>query len=142
MNNTIELSVKLETETCCNCGTPFAIHAPLRQAFLDNGSTFYCPNGHPQHYTKPTKKRLAEAQKELARLREANEWYSDEYTRHTKELKTTKNKLRGQKAAHTRLKNRIANGVCPCCNRQFVNLHRHMETQHPDYKGEIDSNTS
>tara|TARA_A100001201_G_scaffold143757_1_gene147268 strand:- start:18635 stop:19021 length:387 start_codon:yes stop_codon:yes gene_type:complete len=41
---------------------------------------------------------------------------------------------RGEKAAKTRIKNRIANGVCPCCNRTFQNLARHMSSQHPDYK--------
>lgn len=28
---------------------------------------------------------------------------------------------------------RFANGVCPCCNRSFENVARHMRTQHPDY---------
>lgn len=27
---------------------------------------------------------------------------------------------------------RIHNGVCPCCNRSFVNLQRHMKTKHPE----------
>ena len=40
---------------------------------------------------------------------------------------------RGEKAAKTRIKNRIANGVCPCCRRSFQNLHRHMLNKHPDY---------
>ena len=40
---------------------------------------------------------------------------------------------RGEKAAKTRIKNRIANGVCPCCQRSFKDLHRHMQNKHPDY---------
>jgi hypothetical protein len=36
----------------------------------------------------------------------------------------------------TKLKQRVANGVCPCCHRSFVNLHRHMAGQHPDYTKE------
>lgn len=24
-------------------------------------------------------------------------------------------------------------GVCPCCNRSFTNVRRHMTSQHPDY---------
>jgi Fe-S oxidoreductase len=46
---------------------------------------------------------------------------------------------RAQKAAKTRIKNdrdriktRVANGVCPHCNRTFQNLARHMASQHPD----------
>lgn len=34
----------------------------------------------------------------------------------------------------TRIKNRVGNGVCPCCNRSFGNLHRHMQTKHPGWK--------
>jgi hypothetical protein len=26
--------------------------------------------------------------------------------------------------------------VCPCCRRTFQNLMRHMQTQHPTFKGE------
>ena len=40
---------------------------------------------------------------------------------------------RGEKAAKTRIKNRIANGVCPCCQRSFKDLHRHMQNKHPNF---------
>lgn len=33
----------------------------------------------------------------------------------------------------TRTRNRIAAGVCPCCNRTFQNLADHMRTLHADY---------
>lgn len=36
----------------------------------------------------------------------------------------------------TKLKKRIANGVCPCCKRSFCNLAAHMKTQHPEYTKE------
>jgi hypothetical protein len=26
--------------------------------------------------------------------------------------------------------------VCPCCQRSFQNLSRHMKTKHPEYPGE------
>jgi len=42
-------------------------------------------------------------------------------------------KRRAEKGAKTRIKNRIANGVCPCCNRSFKNLAAHMKNKHPDY---------
>lgn len=31
------------------------------------------------------------------------------------------------------LRNRAAAGVCPCCNRTFEQLGRHMTTKHPEY---------
>jgi DNA repair exonuclease SbcCD ATPase subunit len=45
----------------------------------------------------------------------------------------TERQLSAQKAATTRAKKRHAAGVCPCCNRSFENVRRHMATQHPDF---------
>ena len=36
----------------------------------------------------------------------------------------------------TKLKKRAAAGVCPCCNRTFVELQRHMATKHPTFTAE------
>lgn len=32
-----------------------------------------------------------------------------------------------------KLRARVKNGVCPCCNRSFENLRRHIETKHPEF---------
>jgi hypothetical protein len=39
----------------------------------------------------------------------------------------------------TKLKRRVGKGVCPCCNRHFANVERHMATQHPDYSEPVPS---
>lgn len=46
----------------------------------------------------------------------------------------TKRRLSATRGVITRTKNRIANGVCPCCNRQFQNLANHIANKHPDYR--------
>lgn len=33
---------------------------------------------------------------------------------------------------------RIRNGVCPCCNRSFKDVHRHMKSQHPEFNPAVD----
>lgn len=33
----------------------------------------------------------------------------------------------------TKIKKRVGNGVCPCCNRTFKDLARHMANKHPSY---------
>lgn len=33
-----------------------------------------------------------------------------------------------------KIQTRVKGGVCPCCNRSFVQLTRHMKTKHPDYE--------
>ena len=45
-------------------------------------------------------------------------------------------RLSAQRGVLTRVKNRIIKGVCPCCNRHFADLSRHMQTQHPDFASE------
>jgi hypothetical protein len=121
---TINISVQLITEDCCNCGVLFAIPADLRRELLENHKNFYCPNGHSQAYLGKT-----EAQKEKERA-----------DRLERRLANTEEDLRCERASHratrgnvTKLKKRVANGVCPCCNRTFANLGRHMAGQHPDY---------
>lgn len=37
------------------------------------------------------------------------------------------------KKSHRKIRDRVKNGVCPCCNRSFQNLLRHMRTEHPDF---------
>ena len=126
----VAYTTNLYLETCCSCGVPFGLSQEIYDRRQEDGETFYCPNGHSQHYTQKAslEEDLKNAQARLAKQREVSEWYEEQ-------LKNTTNSLRATKAAHTRTKNRIKNGVCPCCNRSFENLHRHMKTQHPEYEG-------
>lgn len=50
-----------------------------------------------------------------------------------KQRNRAENQRRAEKAAKTRIKNRISKGVCPCCNRTFANLAQHMANQHPGF---------
>jgi hypothetical protein len=36
----------------------------------------------------------------------------------------------------TKLRKRAAAGVCPCCNRTFLALQKHMAHKHPDFRAE------
>jgi len=118
--------VRLEEITCGDCGITFAMPAHKLEEMRKNAGTFWCPNGHTRGWQVTEAQRL---KKELDATR----------ARLEEEKATT---LRMQKSAiamraqTTRLRNRIANGVCPCCNRSFVNLGRHMGTKHPDYKAQ------
>jgi chemotaxis response regulator CheB len=43
------------------------------------------------------------------------------------------------RAQLTKTKKRVANGVCPCCNRTFKQLARHMKAKHPEFVGAVDA---
>lgn len=124
------MAIKTEGRTltvteCCSCGVEFAVPAHFLKVRQDKGGTFYCPNGHSLSYTKT---RVQELEDQLSKSRARAQHLADQ-----KEATERSNRaLRGQ---ITKERKRVANGVCPCCHRSFVNLRRHMSGQHPDFVG-------
>lgn len=57
------MDVSIVQETCCNCGVLFWIGQGHHNDLVQCKNSFYCPNGHPQHYAGKTE---AEKQKERA----------------------------------------------------------------------------
>lgn len=113
---------------CPACGVRFAMPSNLLRTLRDNCKTFYCPNGHEQSFRESETTRLkrdleqakqrATQAEELARRRLAD----------VDRLSKTKQQIQGKLRA---IKLRAANGVCPCCQRSFVQLARHMRSKHP-----------
>lgn len=114
---------------CYKCGTLFAVPEQVRQEWLNNGRDFYCPNGHQQHYTESlhTKLEKEQAARRLAERR-ANARLELLHAEERSHAAT-----RGVVTKQKKKLARVAHGVCPCCNRSFPDLARHMETKHPDY---------
>lgn len=108
------------TETCCACGVLFAMTVDFRTNRLRDREGFYCPNGHTQHYTgKTDAQKLEDAKARETALRD--------------QLSAAVHEAESVRVALLRDRQRFANGVCPCCNRSFENVRRHMTTKHPDY---------
>jgi hypothetical protein len=114
----------LSLVTCYKCHIPFGLPEDFETRARRTHETFYCPNGHGQAWTGTS---------DLEQARQRARSLETRLTHVKDQLEATERSLIGHKAAKTRLKNRIAAGVCPCCNRQFQNLHRHMTGQHPDF---------
>lgn len=120
MSDTITRSQVIVVQDCCACFIPFGVPKAFDEKRLKDKQTFYCPNGHPQSYIgksdeqllRDEKKRRANAEEE-ARIQAARALQAE------------------QEAA--RLKQRAKGGACPCCNRTFVQLARHMKSKHPDH---------
>lgn len=125
----LNFEVQFVVEECINCGIPFAMSEHLQRELKRNHKNFYCPCGHAQHYVGMT---------EEQRLRNqlTNQTMSTEYHRHrANRLEGTNRAIRGHLTRKKKELHRVTNGVCPCCNRHFENLERHMATKHPGYKG-------
>jgi len=122
--STITYTGRQVLEICCNCAIAFTIPEDFRRRRLLDQKPFYCPNGHGQSYTGKT---------EVQKLKEELEVQKRTKEVYIEKSKALERRVAAQKGIHTKLKKRVANGVCPCCNRSFENLHQHIKNQHPDF---------
>jgi hypothetical protein len=138
MPTILEIATTFVAITCGGCGAVFALSETHQRQLRDTGKTFYCPNGCPRAYCESTVTRLEKELKEKQdaldrqkiRLSQAEADARCERNR-AERLKRSRDATRG---VVTRIKNRVKNGVCPCCNRTFADLQRHMANQHPEWE--------
>lgn len=118
--------IEFVLEECCSCGTPFMLPKRMQKVLIENHQRFYCPNGHGQSYCGKTEAQKLKEQLEQEKQRSAadKERLEKQWLEKHGEVVKLEKKLK-----------RIHNGVCPCCNRTFSNLAKHMETQHPEVLG-------
>lgn len=118
---------------CCKCKTSFFLPDSLyKSAKASEEILFYCPYGHPQHFPDG----VSEAEKlrlERDRLAQRIAQRDDEIRLERDRRGAVERQLSAQRGVVTRIKNRVGHGVCPCCSRNFKNLHRHMKSKHPNY---------
>lgn len=135
MSDTLTFTGRLVVSVCW-CGMRHAIPEELddfrRREHADGRShSVYCPLGHsyvlsgtPEVVKERKRREAAEA-----RAQAIQDQLDSEQRSHA----ATKGQL-------TKTKKRVANGVCPCCNRHFVTVERHVASKHPGYK--LDAATS
>lgn len=114
--------VSLVIEECYSCGISFAMPSDFKESRLRDRKTFWCPNGHSQHYVgKTDAEKLVEAQRALQATRDI---LAQEERSHA----ATRGHL-------TRAKKKVKAGVCPApgCHRHFTNLERHIASKHPGF---------
>jgi hypothetical protein len=125
---TLTEAIAYTTESCCSCGVVFALTAEFQRARMSDKARFYCPNGHSQSY-------IGKSDRELA--------YEANQARHKAEMrlqaevdqrKAAARELNAKERELKRLRQRAKGGACPCCNRTFVQLSRHIKSQHPGFQ--------
>lgn len=135
---TLNFTIIYTTITCCykECGLSFAVPEEWKKLRQEDHAWFYCPAGHKQHFGGETaqEKRIRELEEREKSLRAENFWLQKDVGIEREARQQVQRKLSATKGVLTRTKNRIAKGVCPCCNRTFAHLARHMATKHPEYE--------
>lgn len=124
----IVAEVFLEAEECSTCGVIYALTRDFIAARHRDGKFWYCPNGHQWKYTETDlQKALKRAEEAERRVEMERGWRSEAY----QSLDAEKRSHSATKGQLTKTRKRIQNGVCPDCNRHFVNVERHMASKHP-----------
>lgn len=119
---TITYTEELVTHACW-CGINHAIPRNLDRQAREKGTAVYCPLGHKWIIGETENDRL---QKRLAALEGNLKYERERLEREQRSHAATKGQL-------TKERKRTAAGMCPCCQRSFVQLARHMKNQHPDF---------
>ena len=132
MTDVIRSGVAYEWHACIDCGIAFVLPADLVRMQRQQGGWHYCPNGHCQGWREDGSE-FEQLRRERDRLKQNAAMMSDMLKEKQERLDEQTRKLNAQKGVNTKLRRRAAAGVCPCCNRQFANLHSHMKTKHPDF---------
>ena len=123
--SSLYLAAEYVTVTCGpsdrgGCGLPFALTREFYNETRRTKSTWYCPRGHARVWSgESTEQKLRRAETREIQLR-------DQLAAAVRDAESTR-------VALLRDRQRFANGVCPCCNRTFQNVLRHMQCEHPDY---------
>ena len=123
----LQFSFNFTTTTCCVCSAPIIIEKDQMRQLRESHVSFFCLRGHSQHFAGETDKEKLE--RALAAERKRREWAEATSTH----LRRSRDVIQGKAKA---LRERISNGVCPCCKRTFQNLQRHMKSKHPAFTKE------
>lgn len=121
---TIELTHTFVTITPTCCNATFAVPEQVYETWrrLKERGSWWCPScGSCRHFLGETKeaRRIRELEQRLARTQSRAVHAESE--------------ARARARQYNRMRDRVKNGVCPCCNRTFQNLARHMKTKHPEF---------
>jgi hypothetical protein len=117
---------------CGQCGERWCLDTATYETLQRSSATFHCPWGHLRHFPQGESE-MDKLRRERDRLKQ-DAARLEEWARLATEARDRADRqaaaARGQV---TRLKNRAAAGVCPCCNRSFENLRRHMAVKHKGF---------
>lgn len=136
----VTCSSSLTVVNCHGCGGTYAMSSFFLDARREDGVGWNCPycraaTAYCDNETDRLKKELAKQKNSTAYQREEKERYLQQ--RNT--LERSRNGMKGVLIREQKKLARVRRGVCPCCNRHFKNVQRHMDSQHPNYKVNLES---
>lgn len=134
MGLTLTATTSFYVDVCCNCGMQFAMPTEFNNIRRNDHKTFYCPSGHPQSYQQESE--AEKLRRDRDRLAQRVAERDDDVKRARERADAAERRSAAARGQVTKIKNRVGHGVCPCCNRTFGDLARHMTTKHPTFTAE------
>ena len=120
---------------CQSCGVIATCPETLFNSQREVGGYHHCCNGHAWGWSKDGC--------ELANTRRERDRYKQQLARAEMEVQEAyaaqveaEHKAAASQRQVAKLTRRASAGVCPCCNRTFSALARHMKTKHPTWSGD------
>lgn len=111
---------------CGGCGIFHTVPEPKYNSCYHEGGFWSCPNGCSRGWDKGADHR------EIDALRRERDRLKQDAARLNDEIVTEKRRADAAEQKAIQTKRRALAGVCPCCNRTFINMQRHMKTKHPN----------
>jgi DNA repair exonuclease SbcCD ATPase subunit len=132
----ITVSTELTDMTCPCCGGVYAISQQYLDEARRKGSfeqCWACPYCKQTRGYGKSKHEIAQEalQKQIEELKQKNNAEAAQrayFEQEAEHFRKSRDKAESLLKKH---KKRVSNGVCPCCNRTFINLQRHMASKHP-----------
>lgn len=101
-----EVETGLVTNTCLTCGVLFAMPRTLTDRHKRDHESFYCPNGHTQHYVSKSDVELAK--EEAAKLKVVVQQKEQAISCKKNVIKNQDYRIRSLKGQITKLRKKIA----------------------------------
>lgn len=124
------VTTKLVAIECFKCHVLFGMTEYHDRRCRDDGSEFFCPNGHNLVYRETNvmkqRKRAEQLERQLAASQSSLLTVARDRDHQARRAVSLKGVV-------TRTRKRIASGKCPCCHHGFANLAAHMLRHHPGY---------
>lgn len=117
-----------EVDLCRTCGTAYMAPKIVQDERRAEGGYAFCSNGH-QWGWRPEGTEREKLRRERDSLKQQMARVEDEKR---EALAAAAKEVTAAKAEAAKIKKRALGAMCPCCNRHFSQLERHMKTQHPD----------
>lgn len=128
---------------CYRCKEPMWMTRASYETYQRNHQTFYCTHGHPQVFAEgkseaqKLKDQLEAERRQRQRAEQSIAYEQDRARKAEEEAEHQRRRANGYKGHAARITKRAKGGVCPCCNRTFTALARHMATQHPEFTPDV-----